>query len=224
MSPVERFMFQLENHSRAFILFLAVCVLSILFDGSENPGFGWFLAHRNNFVNVYLVKWGWGWTFYPVGLFLFSACYIREGRFRATAAIKILAKLAAGTAVWYLWVEMIFPYIENKSGVCRASAFPDKRSCSSAGYWWTGFDSSGHCFLLLWNTLFIREEVKQFTSIKQYRDSRDSRTTRGSNKIQSKFADTGLGTDAPLDSCTLPYNRREGGWLFVRAFLVVHFL
>ena len=29
---------------------------------------------------------------------MFSACYIREGRFRATAAIKILAKLAAGTA------------------------------------------------------------------------------------------------------------------------------
>jgi hypothetical protein len=35
----------------------------------------------------------------------------------------------------------------------------DFRECRREGYSWRGFDTSGHCFLLVWSILFILEEV-----------------------------------------------------------------
>ena len=34
-----------------------------------------------------------------------------------------------------------------------------RRGCYKAGFTWTGFDVSGHCFLLTFSNLFILEEV-----------------------------------------------------------------
>ena len=36
-----------------------------------------------------------------------------------------------------------------------------KATCYQAGHRWTGFDPSGHCFLLSWNCLVILEELPQ---------------------------------------------------------------
>ena len=38
------------------------------------------------------------------------------------------------------------------------SSHVSKIECLRNGYTWTGFDASGHCFLLSWNNLFMVEE------------------------------------------------------------------
>ena len=44
------------------------------------------------------------------------------------------------------------------SGLCTESVHHTKTTCYQAGHLWTGFDPSGHCFLLSWNNLFMVEE------------------------------------------------------------------
>ena len=46
-------------------------------------------------------------------------------------------------------------------GVCPVSVYLTKRDCRLAGHSWTGFDVSGHCFLLCWNNLFMVEEFSR---------------------------------------------------------------
>ena len=43
-------------------------------------------------------------------------------------------------------------------GLCSESVHQTKTACYQAGHLWTGFDPSGHCFLLSWNNLFMLEE------------------------------------------------------------------
>ena len=38
-----------------------------------------------------------------------------------------------------------------------------RSACYRAGHRWTGFDISGHCFLLTWNNLFMLEEFTSLT-------------------------------------------------------------
>ena len=52
----------------------------------------------------------------------------------------------------------ITPDIINVSGICPEGLHQTKAACYQAGYLWTGFDPSGHCFLLSWNNLFMVEE------------------------------------------------------------------
>ena len=42
--------------------------------------------------------------------------------------------------------------------MCFVSRHLTRTDCHAAGHRWTGFDASGHCFLLSWNNLFIVEE------------------------------------------------------------------
>ena len=70
-------------------------------------------------------------------------------------------RLLLCTAVWYLFAQMLFPAVEEMTGVCRVSSFLSKETCRRAGHTWTGLDISGHCFLLSWNCLVILEELPQ---------------------------------------------------------------
>ena len=49
-------------------------------------------------------------------------------------------------------------HFNDPAGVCPVTLHLTKRDCYQAGHTWTGFDASGHTFLLSWNNLFMLEE------------------------------------------------------------------
>ena len=70
-------------------------------------------------------------------------------------------RLGVNTGVWYLFAVFLFPAIQERTGVCSLSAHLTRYRCYKAGHSWSGFDISGHCFLLTWNNLVIIEEIKK---------------------------------------------------------------
>ena len=84
--------------------------------------------------------------------------------------IKDLTRIVICTLVWYFSVNL-FVSIESVYGSCSTPSinattsqtvtakFPSKGSCSRQGYIWSGFDISGHTFLLMFSILTILEET-----------------------------------------------------------------
>ncbi|XP_067856645.1 acyl-coenzyme A diphosphatase FITM2 [Heptranchias perlo] len=122
-----------------------------------------YFSNRRNVLNVYFVKFSWGWT---VGLllpFIFTSNYFvqRDVLF----AVRRLTSCVVGTAVWFLSTR-IFHVIENFTGECYESQnmtilheFENLHACKKQGHLWLGFDISGHCFLLSYCALMIIEEI-----------------------------------------------------------------
>ena len=82
---------------------------------------------------------------------------------------KDLTRIVVCTLVWYFSVNL-FVSIESVYGSCAVqsgnsttsqvtSKFSSKYSCSKQGYIWSGFDISGHTFLLMFSILCIIEET-----------------------------------------------------------------
>lgn len=82
---------------------------------------------------------------------------------------KDLTRIVVCTLVWYFSVNL-FVSIESVYGSCSISSnatalqpvtskFPSKNLCSKQGYIWSGFDISGHTFLLMFSILTIIEEA-----------------------------------------------------------------
>lgn len=83
---------------------------------------------------------------------------------------KDLTRIVICTLVWYFSVNL-FVSVESVYGSCSiptsngtsssqvTSKFPNKSLCSKQGYSWTGFDISGHTFLLMFSILVIIEET-----------------------------------------------------------------
>ena len=111
----------------------------------------------DNPVNQYLVKLAWGWT---CCLVLLHHLQETRGPGQPSLLTKV-ARLGAGSLVWYLGARLAFPWLEERTGVCPSSSLLTRRTCFKAGFQWTGFDISGHCFLLTFNNLFILEEVQE---------------------------------------------------------------
>jgi len=151
----------ISSTSRAVCYFLLITYLSYAyFDDKLQSSF--FMADPRNPFNLYFVKYAWGWTFSAVFLFMILSNYIQSGSWLSENAFRSGCRLAVGTLVWYLHARMLFPMIEEFSGVCEVSSLLSKKSCYLAGHFWRGFDISGHCFLLSWNNLFIVEECQMF--------------------------------------------------------------
>ena len=54
------------------------------------------------------------------------------------------------TLSWYLLLNI---------GSCSNQLIYDIKQCKNANYLWSGFDISGHCFLLLHSSLLLLEEI-----------------------------------------------------------------
>lgn len=72
-----------------------------------------------------------------------------------------LTRLFIATSVWY-GLTGLFLMVEEHSGICNVTKFLNKEECLQGGFKWRGFDISGHCFLLVWNNLFMLEEGKAY--------------------------------------------------------------
>ena len=118
-----------------------------------------YLSNKRNIFNVYFVKIAWGWTLLLLIPFISftSSLYTSLNPF---AILKYLGRMVAvATCGWYIWVNL-FVYIEELTGFCEEETLISKRSCYQEGFYWNGFDISGHCFLLIYSALVIKEELQ----------------------------------------------------------------
>ena len=127
-----------------------------------------YFAQRDNFFNIFFVKWSWGWTLMVVGPFLAvtgltTACGQKQ-QLRAQ-----VVRLAIATGIWYLGTSL-FLTIEDNTGFCNVSKHLSKKSCTKNGFRWKGFDISGHVFLLTFASLFILEEGKTYLGWERIKD------------------------------------------------------
>ena len=156
---VNAYMSGISSSNRAILYFILITFISYNYPMQSSSS---FIADAKNPLNQYFVKFTWGWTFSAVFLFMVLSNYITTGTWVSSKTFMSSYRLVVGTAVWYIFARIIFPYIEEATGVCGVSQFVTKKTCYTAGHFWRGFDASGHCFLLSWNNLFMVEESQGF--------------------------------------------------------------
>ena len=118
-----------------------------------------YLSNKRNVLNVYFVKFGWGWTLLVLIPFISFTSSLYTS-LNPLAILKHLRMMAVATCGWYIWVNL-FVYIEELTGFCEGEEkLISKRSCYQEGFYWNGFDISGHCFLLTYSALVISEELQ----------------------------------------------------------------
>ncbi|XP_006000542.1 acyl-coenzyme A diphosphatase FITM2 isoform X1 [Latimeria chalumnae] len=135
-----------------------------------------YFNYKRNVLNVYFVKLAWGWTL------CILLPFIALSNFCVSRDIKIVLKrsstLVVGTAVWYAFTWLFF-YIEDLTGSCFESAtmtavkseYGNRAACRKSGYFWHGFDISGHSFLLSYCALMIFEEIAVTKEVKQMKSN-----------------------------------------------------
>ncbi|XP_013878017.1 acyl-coenzyme A diphosphatase FITM2 [Austrofundulus limnaeus] len=143
-----------------------------------------YFSSSKNVLNVYFVKVSWGWTLLLLTPFILlsNSSFSRNVSFLACRSLS----LAVATAVWYVCTETFF-YIEDVTGACYESSsllltnldFPSKQACRRAGLHWSGYDVSGHSFILTYSALLIAEETSPMASLRTAALSPLSRTSLG---------------------------------------------
>lgn len=130
-----------------------------------------YFSSSRNVLNVYFVKVSWGWTLLLLTPFLLlsNSSFNRSVSFLG----RRLLSLVVATAIWYVCTETFF-FIEDFTGSCYETdtmdvvneEFTTKASCRRAGFYWHGYDISGHSFILAYSALFILEETAPMASLK----------------------------------------------------------
>jgi len=166
-SPAQSYLYKPRTGARAFTYLIIVWIVSIFLfqEVSDN-----FFANIKNPLNQYFVKYAWGWTLYPLSCLVALSSLSKQGTILNTRSVHIFCRLVLCTAVWYSFAVVLFPHVEQATGVCEVSGLLTKRECRKNGFSWRGFDISGHCFLLTWNNLVIIEETKFLYRTKEYKE------------------------------------------------------
>lgn len=143
-----------------------------------------YMSRSDNIFNVYFVKLGWAWTLFVTSPFLFMTSYV----YCCGKRDKILqhfARLGIATFAWYVWTKS-FWYIEKVYGHCNAipKKYQTKEACIAGGYFWNGFDISGHAFILIYSSLVLIEEARAIVGWEGIRDLiRDEEHTRTTGDV-----------------------------------------
>ena len=137
--------------------------------GDFSPQSTNYLSKPDNLLNQYFVKLGWGWTLVVSSLFVFATSYTYSCG-NAVVVKKQMTRLAVATAAWY-GMTGAFLLVEEHLGICAVGTkFLNKAECLRKGFRWKGFDISGHCFLLVWNSLFLVEEARAYLGWERIRE------------------------------------------------------
>jgi hypothetical protein len=145
-------------------------------------------TEKDSILNQYFVKIGWFWTFSLTLPFIAMTSEVMSNYVSKEQAIKNAgdepdhknenqttlekfkslllkiitrdtARMVFNTFVWYISVNS-FVNIEKVYGSCTLSAAAASRdTCVKKGGSWTGFDISGHTFLLMFSSLLMLEET-----------------------------------------------------------------
>ena len=158
----------LDIRYRIGIYLIALTTGGVVFDVFPAPRS--YFSEKDNLLNQYFVKLGLGWTVAVVGVFVYFSS--RTYCFGDLSSVRRhSSRLLVGTAVWYMWVNVVFRHVEQTNGICTSSNHTAKYECVDAGFMWLGFDISGHCFLLIYCVLIIVEEVNIFKDWERIADA-----------------------------------------------------
>ncbi|XP_043945930.1 acyl-coenzyme A diphosphatase FITM2 [Protopterus annectens] len=130
-----------------------------------------YFTSKRNFLNMLFVKFAWGWTLVLLLPFISIVCY--HVHRSVTVILQRLSALLVGTAVWYFFT-WLFMFIEESTGDCYVSevnttlsGYSSRSDCKKNGLFWSGFDISGHSFLLPYCALMIWEETAVIEKINE---------------------------------------------------------
>ena len=156
------------RHPSYMVLLTWISILSLSFlkDYLDIPET--YFSYKDNFFNQIFVKWGWAWTLFIPGSYMIVTSYVYGGKTWKKCLFFALLRLFVGTCFWYFWVNVVFHFVENITGVCFDGNnnpnfnITNKFNCKSLknGSLWLGFDISGHSFLLTYSLLFINSEIQ----------------------------------------------------------------
>jgi len=119
-----------------------------------------YFSKPKNVFNVFFVKVGWGWTFLLVGGYII-ALLIKHRIDSMAIYAKHLGRLMVETVFWFCCTSL-FEIVEGYTGYCiEKSNLLTKIECRKSGFLWSGFDISGHSFLLVFCILIINEELNR---------------------------------------------------------------
>ena len=152
---------------KACIYLGALFFVSILGDMLPIPKL--YFSRSDNFFNVYFVKMGWAWT-----LALSIPFLVLTSKIVCCGDVNRLAKhhlprIFVATAFWFIWTKL-FNIIENAYGRCNARGFDSKSTCLRGGHFWSGFDISGHAFILIYSCLVLIDEARPIVDWELIRD------------------------------------------------------
>lgn len=118
-----------------------------------------YFARSDNLFNVYFVKMGWAWTLlFSIPFMFMTASIICCGN-QQRIIKNHLTRILIATGFWFGWTKL-FNIIENSNGWCNVQNYHTKSACLKAGYFWKGFDISGHAFILIYSSLILIEEAR----------------------------------------------------------------
>ena len=162
-----KILYGVDTSHKVGLYIVGTLILSVIGDFSAS-GSKSYLAQADNFLNVYFVKFSWGWTVGFVGLFALVTSYTTSCGNRKVIHNQVF-RLFLATVVWWSFTTL-FAVVEQRSGICSVTKYLSKASCVAKGFRWRGFDVSGHTFLLIWNNLFILEEAKAYLGWERIKD------------------------------------------------------
>ena len=150
------------------VIFLWIWVIALSFIKETVTIPKSYFSNKKNLFNQFFVKQGWAWTLVVVGPYMIVSSFVYSAVSWKNSVLRSVIRLIIATALWYLWVQIVFRFIENITGICvNYSGLPnlnitDKVECIMLknGHHWNGFDISGHCFLLIYSLLIINSELQ----------------------------------------------------------------
>lgn len=169
------------NINKQLILYATIVTGLSIFTDIQRPGPSYF-SNKNNVLNQYFVKQGWGWTLIAVTtLQLITSLIKYKGEIKNIS--QSVLRLIILTLYWYICTHS-FEWLENFTGSCTNTTLLLKRPCLREGYNWLGFDISGHCFLLIFSLTIFNEEAQVLHHVSKRLDdierAKDNRSTENS--------------------------------------------
>ena len=129
-----------------------------------------YFSNKNNILNTLFVKRGWGWTLLLVGCTVNLDLHLKKSTLPVTFFIENM-KLVILTLFWYMCTSF-FETIEHATGECIGDEISiGKYACQRGGGFWSGFDISGHCFLLTFSALILNTEVDLHKAVDSLEDA-----------------------------------------------------
>ncbi|XP_072754864.1 acyl-coenzyme A diphosphatase FITM2 [Anoplolepis gracilipes] len=148
-----------------------------------------YFSRSDNALNQYFVKWSWGWLLSVIVPWVALTAHT-VGCGRRPILLRHLARVALATIAWLAWTKL-FNYIETNFGRClgtRSNLMQSKAKCLQSGKFWSGFDISGHTFILIYSSLILAEEgsslvgwegIKDLVMREEHTRSTPTETSRG---------------------------------------------
>lgn len=121
-----------------------------------------FFGDRENFINVYMVKWSWGWTLLCIAPTVIVMSFLYTGA-DLVGMVRHCSRIGVSHVLWFT-LTSLFNLASKILGQCSEKEFSHRTVCLSHGAQWDGFDISGHVFLLTYCILVISEEVSSVKS------------------------------------------------------------